>query len=271
LERLTGRHFIGLIGGSDVFTTHWSQLRLTLAGLALAAGAAAMAGPVSASADSLGAFSCTDQAGGVAGARGTVTAIRAAHHDGYDRLVIGFATSNTMPAYRLTRQDSATFTRDASGQPVSLDGSAGLRVALQNSDIADGVPSDLKPQLPEVREVANIGNFERVVSYGIGLRDAACFRVLELSNPTRLVIDVVTAPDAPVAAAASSAAASQASPGAQASTAPIAGADPENLATTGQRASAPTTAAWPLAAVLIGLLAVVTGLGLVGIRQLARR
>jgi hypothetical protein len=254
-----------------MLTFHWSQIRLALTGLGLAAGAATMALPISASADSLGAFSCTDQVGGVAGARGTVTSIRAAHHDGYDRLVIGFATANTMPAYRLTRQDSATFIRDASGQPVNLDGSAGLRLALQNSDIADGVPSDMKPQLPEVREVANIGNFERVVSYGIGLRDAACFRVIELSSPTRLVIDVATAADAPVGAAASSAATSQASPDAQASTAPMAGSVPENLAATGQPASAQTTAAGPLAALLIGLLAGVMGLGLVGIRQLMRR
>ena len=44
---------------------------------------------------------------------------------------------------------------------AALDGSAGIRLVLQNSDIADGVPSDMKPELPEIREVANIGNFER--------------------------------------------------------------------------------------------------------------
>jgi len=101
------------------------NLRLTLAAAVLTAGALAAGGAVSASADNLGAFTCTDKSGGVAGARGTVTAIRFAHHDGYDRLVIGFATSNSMPEYRLTQQSSATFTQDASGRPVALDGSAG--------------------------------------------------------------------------------------------------------------------------------------------------
>src|SRR6202035_3387173 len=127
----------------------------------------------------------------------------------YDRLVIGFATSNAMPRYELNRQATSQFVRDASGQPVTLNGSAGIRVVLRNADIAPGVPSDLKPNLPEIREVAEIGNFERVVSYGVGLATPACIRVLELSAPTRLVIDVQTPADAPSATAAASTSTSQ--------------------------------------------------------------
>lgn len=67
------------------------NLRLTLAAAALTASALAVGRAVSTSASDLGAFSCTDKSGGVAGARGTVMAIRFAHHDGYDRLVIAFA------------------------------------------------------------------------------------------------------------------------------------------------------------------------------------
>src|SRR2546421_442937 len=126
------------------------NLRLTLAAAVLTAGALAAGGAVSASADNLGAFTCTDKSGGVAGARGTVTAIRFAHHDGYDRLVIGFATSNSMPEYRLTQQSSATFTQDASGRPVALDGSAGNRAGLRHSGLPGRGPGGPEAGVPGV-------------------------------------------------------------------------------------------------------------------------
>src|SRR5207247_2848134 len=120
------------------------------------------------------------RAGGVAGASGTVSAIRIAHHDGYDRLVIGFAFSNSMPQYQLTRQASSTFVRDASGQPVALEGSAGIRAVLPTSDIVSGLASDFKPRLPEILDVANLGKFGRAVRHGIGYKTAACSRVLDI-------------------------------------------------------------------------------------------
>ena len=71
-----------------------------------------------------------------------------------------------IPAYTLTPQASSSFLRDASGQPVRLDGSAGIRAVLRNTTEGSGAPTDLKPALPAIREVANIGDFERVTSYG---------------------------------------------------------------------------------------------------------
>src|SRR5690349_7775865 len=103
-----------------MFSIPRNDRRLTFVVAALAAGAMAVGAAISASADDLGAFSCTARAGGTAGARGTVTSIRFAHHDGYDRLVFGFATTNTLPEYQLTPQSSATFTQDASGRAVPL-------------------------------------------------------------------------------------------------------------------------------------------------------
>jgi hypothetical protein len=227
-------------------------------GLALAAGAITLTGAVHASADSLGAFTCTDKSGGVASAAGTVYDIRVAHHDGYDRLVIGFPTANTMPQYQLTQQATAHFVRDASGQPVVLDGSAGIRLVLRNADIVTGAPNDLKPSLPAIREVAQIGDFERVVSYGVGLATPACFRVLELSNPTRLVIDVQTPTTAPAATAAPSTAASQP-------------ATPSDLAATGHPAQPAQSANFPVIALMLALLAVTAGLTISGIRRFARK
>src|SRR5437016_7890713 len=146
-----------------MFSTARPQRRLNLAAcgtLAAAAGALVLSGAIQASAEDLGPFTGSNRAGGVAGASGTVSAIRIAHHDGYDRLVIGFATSNSMPQYQLTRQASSTFVRDASGQPVALEGSAGIRAVLQNSDIVSGLAIDFNNSLPDSRAVANHGPFE---------------------------------------------------------------------------------------------------------------
>ena len=246
-----------------MFALHRSNLALKLATLSVAAGAAAISGVIQASAQDLPAFTCTNKAGGVSAASGTVTDIRFAHHDGYDRLVIGFATANSMPQYQLTRQSSATFARDASGQPVTLEGSAGIRAVLQNSDVTNGVLTDAKPRLPEIREIANIGNFERVVSYGVGLKTPACFRVLELSGPTRLVIDVQTPSDPASAAPAGT---TQPAP----STAAAPSVIPSDLAATGHPASTGQPAGMPIAPILLGLLAVTAGLTIAGLRRFGR-
>lgn len=241
-----------------MFSSFRPHVRLTLGALALTAGALTLTGVLPTSADTLGAFTCTDRSGGVAGTAATVSALRIAHHDGYDRLVIGFATSNSMPQYQLTQQATSHFVRDASGQPVTLDGTAGVRAVLRNADITPGAPTDLKPALPVIREVAQIGNFERVVSYGVGLATPACFRVLELSGPTRLVIDVQTAADAPAATAAPSTAASQPS-------------TPADLAGTGHPSQPVQPSSFPIVALILGLLAVTAGLTIAGIRRFARK
>jgi len=245
-----------------MFSKFRPQPRSILVALAFSAGALTLLGALPASAGDLGPFTCTDKSGGVAGAAATVYDIRIAHHDGYDRLVIGFPTANTMPEYQLTRQATSTFLRDASGQPVTLDGSAGIRAVLRNADIAPGAPTDLKPALPSIREVAQIGNFERVVSYGVGLATPACFRVLELSGPTRLVIDVETPADAPAATATLSAAPSQA---------PSQAPSPSDLASTGHPSPSAQPATFPIAAGILALLAVVAGVVITALTRFARK
>src|SRR5207249_10795541 len=111
-----------------MFALHRSNRALRLATLSVAAGAAAISGVIQASAQDLPAFTCTNKSGGAASTGGTVTDIRIAHHDGYDRLVVDFSSATVaVPHYELTRQANATFIRDASGQPVTLEGSAGIR------------------------------------------------------------------------------------------------------------------------------------------------
>jgi len=112
--------------------------------------------------------------------------------------------------------------------------------------------------------VVQIGDFERVVSYGIGLANPACLRVFELSGPTRLVIDVQTPADAPAAAAEPSAAPSQ-------SMAPSQSTAPSNLATTGHPSQPAQPSGFPMAAVILGLLVLTAGLAVTGIRHFARK
>lgn len=274
-RRLKGRRIHTASTYPEVFTAMFASHRPHLAGLvsalALATGAAGLSGLTQASADWLPAFACADASGGTGGGPGTVTSVRTAHHEGYDRLVIGFATSNAVPQYTVKRQASSTFTKDASGQQVSLDGSAGIKVVLHDSDIAPGVPSDQNPRLPEIREVANIGNFERVVSYGVGLQDQACIRVFQLSGPSRLVIDVATPADSSAAANTGQSPTAQTSAPSATSAAVADSSLPQDLATTGQPASAGQPAGTPLLPLLIGLLLAMAGVALLGLRRFARR
>src|SRR6202521_5756864 len=270
--RFTGTHRRKTV----MFSSFRPHIRLTLGALALTAGAVTLTGSLPASAGTLGVFACIDHSGGAASAAATVSALRIAHHDGYDRLVIDFATSNTMPQYQLTQQATSHFVRDASGQPVTLDGTAGLRLVLRNADITPRVPNDLKPELPAIREVAQIGNFERVVSYGVGLATPACFRVLELSGPTRLVMDYRTPVYWPPATAAPTAAPSTAPPATVAlpaapstaapSTTPSKPAAPSDLASTGHPSPPAQPASSPVFAVILGLLVLTAGLTIAGIR-----
>jgi hypothetical protein len=88
---------------------------------------------------------------------------------------------------------------DGSGAPVSVAGSADLEVVFQgaNAHTAAGAPTvsprRFSPGLTAVKEVAQIGDFEAVVSYGIGLDRRRPLTVSTLSGPSRLVIDVSTA------------------------------------------------------------------------------
>jgi len=138
---------------------------------------------------SLPAFSCTPVSGGTTGLSTGLNSVRSARHDGYDRVVFQFASG--IPSYDVVGQDSSTFIKDASGQPVSLDGTAGVKVILRSTDAAAS-SQDSQPKLQAVRQVAQVGNFEHQLTYGVSLGTATCFRVTDLSNPARLVIDFDT-------------------------------------------------------------------------------
>lgn len=110
-------------------------------------------------------------------------------HTGFDRLVLYFGTDR-VPTFTVTPQRTSSFRTDPADLLVTLRGTSGVRVVVQNTVRASGVSTGVRPMFPALREVRGIGDFEAVVSYGVGVLGAASIRVTTLSSPYRLVIDV---------------------------------------------------------------------------------
>jgi hypothetical protein len=134
-------------------------------------------------------FTCAATSGGGTG-QVKVTAVRAAAQSGYDRFVVQF--DGPVPQYELRPQSGSTFVQDASGAQVTLQGSSGLLLTLHNTSGAGSYsgPTDLHPNGSVVREARQVGDFEGVVRWALGLARPGCYRVTTLSSPFRLVIDV---------------------------------------------------------------------------------
>ena len=84
---------------------------------------------------------------------------------------------------------------DGSGQTIGLLGTKRIRVVIRparghTSGGTNLLPSTLTPKCSNLRQVKRAGDFEGVVSYGLGLSRKTGFRVFRLSAPTRVVIDV---------------------------------------------------------------------------------
>jgi hypothetical protein len=145
-------------------------------------------------------YTCTTQTGGDANSLApaqmpNVVDVRVGSASGYDRFVIQF--DGTVPQYTVTPQGSSSFVEDGSGRTFQLQGSAGLRIVVRNSSSNDvqGVqtysgPNDFKPGSPVLKEARNMGDFERVYTWGLGLGAPNCFRAYTLTGPDRLVVDV---------------------------------------------------------------------------------
>jgi hypothetical protein len=127
--------------------------------------------------------------GGVAQAE--VFGLSTACHATFDRLVL--RTRFATPGY--TVRYVPQIVRDPSGVPLPLAGTARLLVVLRpaRGHTLNGVellPAISTPACPSLRQVKIAGDFEGIVSLGVGVRRTAGFRVFRLSAPSRLVIDV---------------------------------------------------------------------------------
>ncbi len=123
-----------------------------------------------------------------------LVAVRAAHHPGYDRVVFEF-TGKGPSSYSVgyvTR-----LIQDPAGYRLAIAGRAILQVTMRDVDahtVAGTVPTAGRTAfaLKNVLTTVRSGDFEAVVSYGIGLQKRTAVHTHRLSGPARVVVDVAT-------------------------------------------------------------------------------
>ncbi|MBC6449319.1 AMIN-like domain-containing (lipo)protein [Actinokineospora xionganensis] len=124
----------------------------------------------------------------------SLTGIRVGRHDTFDRVVLDF----TGPAPTATYEAADELFADASGEIDWLTGATFVQLRAQPAAAHNdaGAPTYTGPRKFRTRELANVmavslnGDFEGIVSVGLGLRRAASVNVFSLTSPTRLVVDV---------------------------------------------------------------------------------
>jgi hypothetical protein len=123
----------------------------------------------------------------------TLVAVRAGGHPGFDRVVFEFRDG--LPSHQVSYVDRLV---QESGDVLSVAGAADLEVRFEGANAHDdsGAPTVARrrfsPGLTAVKEVAQVGDFEATVRYGIGVDRRRPIKVSTLSGPSRLVIDIDT-------------------------------------------------------------------------------
>lgn len=140
---------------------------------------------------------CPALTGGSTLAAPRVSAVRASHNPGFDRLVIEF-TEQVVPSYEI--KSSSDIFGSPSGFSVRVDGNAFFSIRASGQAHTDTgqrsypQPDPYRPGLPLIREVNLITDFEGAVIFGVGLERSACPTVLVLASPPRIVLDFPTRP-----------------------------------------------------------------------------
>jgi hypothetical protein len=125
---------------------------------------------------------------------GTLREVRAAAHAAYDRVVFEFA-AGPLPGYHIEYAEG-TVHQCGSGDEVSVASAATLVVRLEPARAHDDQGNVTIAErrrvlaLPVVRELMIICDFEAQVEWLAGLAARKPYRVMELSEPPRLVIDL---------------------------------------------------------------------------------
>lgn len=127
-----------------------------------------------------------------------LTGVRVGRNEGFERIVFEFAGDHT-PGYRVRWADGPVLA-DASGEEVEVAGGAHLEVIMEPAsgvDMTDGsvgysgpdrIPVEGRTSL--ITDLVRTGDFEAVLTWVAGAARQVPFRVLQLSSPTRLVVDL---------------------------------------------------------------------------------
>jgi hypothetical protein len=138
-----------------------------------------------------------------AAGRGTqgelLRAVRADPQPGFDRVIFEFA-GDSLPGYHV-EYATGSVVRCGSGDRVTTAASGRLVVRFEPARAHDQgpiptiVPRAMAPGLPAVRDLQIVCDFEGQVEVVLGVPAAAPYRVVELTAPARLVLDVRRGPE----------------------------------------------------------------------------
>ena len=129
-----------------------------------------------------------------------LTGIDVATVDGHDRVTFRF--SNTRPGYDI-RYVERPVIADGSGAAIEVTGSEVLRARFEPALDADLTKADaprtyfgpvrFSPKAAQtVVELVRTGGFEAVLTWAIGMKQKAPFKISTLDDPPRVVVDVAS-------------------------------------------------------------------------------
>ncbi len=131
-----------------------------------------------------------------------LTAVRIGRNEGFERIVFEFE-GDAMPGYRVQWVDGPV-TADGSGEPVAVTGDALLEIVIQPASGVDLSAPELRITYdgPDriatagstelLTDLVRTGDFEAVLTWVAGATEERPFRVLTLTSPTRMAIDLAT-------------------------------------------------------------------------------
>jgi hypothetical protein len=140
----------------------------------------------------LPAFACADAQGGKTGVANVITA-RTSEQLGYNRFVLQF--DGIVPTFSVKRQPKPVFTMGASGQTVTLSGTAGVLITVHSATgntTFTGSNDLIHSDYAVIKEARQLQDFEGTVAWGLGISKPSCMRVFTLTDPARLVVDLQT-------------------------------------------------------------------------------
>jgi hypothetical protein len=136
-------------------------------------------------------FTTAPKSSSGSGGQAELSGVATGCHPTFDRFVIRTRFGTPRYDVRYVKRIVA----DGSGRPVALLGAKRIRVVIRNArghtqGGTNLLPRVRTPRCPNLRQLKTAGDFEGVVSFGLGLRRKAGFRVFRLTGPARIVVDV---------------------------------------------------------------------------------
>ena len=135
---------------------------------------------------SLPGSSCEEQQGGSSENTPDFVAVRAEHEPGIDRVVFRFRLNQETtepPSFSVRFTDEFI---GPEGNPVHVDGTALVAVSFGalGVDLTSETPApiytgpkDLRPALPNLKQLKELEDFEATITWGLGLARRGCFRL----------------------------------------------------------------------------------------------